>query len=72
MPANANVFIRYGPYKAVGVVQHRDSRLKGLQGTFHSQHFHLCNQGMYERESKLHQHMEVHGRGKISDDEQEN
>lgn len=31
MPANANVFIKYGPYKAVGVVQHRDSRLRGLQ-----------------------------------------
>ena len=35
MPANANVFIRYGPYKAVGVVQHRDSRLRGLQGYSH-------------------------------------
>ena len=35
MPANANVFIKYGPYKAVGVVQHRDSRLKGLQGNSH-------------------------------------
>jgi len=31
MPANANVFLHYGPYEACGVVDHRQSRLQGLQ-----------------------------------------
>ena len=33
MPAKAEVFIQYGPYNALGVVDHRTSRLEGLQGT---------------------------------------
>ncbi|XP_052268976.1 UPF0728 protein-like [Dreissena polymorpha] len=31
MPSNAKVFIKYGPYEAAGVVDYRDSRLRGLQ-----------------------------------------
>ncbi|XP_053392918.1 UPF0728 protein-like [Mercenaria mercenaria] len=31
MPNNAKVFIHYGPYEAAGIVDHRESRLKGLQ-----------------------------------------
>jgi len=34
MPSNAKVFIKYGPYEAVGVVDYRDARLKGLQGGY--------------------------------------
>lgn len=32
MPDNAKVFIKYGPYEAVGIVEYRDSRLQGLKG----------------------------------------
>ncbi|XP_052786254.1 UPF0728 protein-like [Mya arenaria] len=31
MPSNAKVFIKYGPYEAVGNVEYRDSRLQGLK-----------------------------------------
>merc|ERR1711963_1031259 len=31
MPANAKVLIHYGPYEACGIVEHRGSRLEGLQ-----------------------------------------
>ncbi|KAL4239834.1 hypothetical protein ACF0H5_000636 [Mactra antiquata] len=31
MPSRANVFIQYGPYEATGIVDHRESRLKGLE-----------------------------------------
>ena len=31
MPANANVFISYGPYKSNGIVEHRTDRLDGLK-----------------------------------------
>ncbi|KAL5018645.1 hypothetical protein ScPMuIL_004367 [Solemya velum] len=31
MPSRTKVFIKYGPYEACGVVEHRISRLKGLQ-----------------------------------------
>lgn len=32
MPSNANVIIYYGPYEACGIVEHRTTRLDGLQG----------------------------------------
>lgn len=32
MPTNAKVFISYGPYEAVGIVDYRESRLQGLKG----------------------------------------
>jgi len=31
MPSNAKVYINYGPYLAVGTVEHRLSRLQGLK-----------------------------------------
>jgi len=31
MPQNAIVTVRYGPYRACGIVEHRTSRLEGLQ-----------------------------------------
>ncbi|XP_074649287.1 UPF0728 protein-like [Tubulanus polymorphus] len=31
MPANANVFIHYGPYDSCGVVDHREHRLQGMK-----------------------------------------
>ncbi|XP_072050464.1 UPF0728 protein-like [Amphiura filiformis] len=31
MPKNATVTVNYGPYRACGVVEHRESRLDGLQ-----------------------------------------
>ena len=34
MPANANVFIHYGPYESCGVVEHMENRLEGLQSKF--------------------------------------
>lgn len=34
MPANATVFIHYGPYDACGQVDYRDSRLVGLQSMY--------------------------------------
>ncbi|XP_064649617.1 UPF0728 protein-like [Lineus longissimus] len=30
MPANAIVYVHYGPYESCGVVDHRESRLEGL------------------------------------------
>lgn len=42
MPAHANVFINYGPYKSKdGIVDHRKDRLDGLKGkTFPSSLFY--------------------------------
>ncbi|XP_038062062.1 UPF0728 protein-like [Patiria miniata] len=31
MPKSALVTVRYGPYRACGIVEHRTSRLEGLQ-----------------------------------------
>jgi hypothetical protein len=36
MPAKANVFINFGPYKSNGIVEHRTDRLDGLKSKIYS------------------------------------
>ncbi|XP_033112580.1 UPF0728 protein-like isoform X1 [Anneissia japonica] len=47
MPKNAKVIVRYGPYRACGVVDYRTSRLDGLQA-FLTKHGHTVELTKHE------------------------
>ncbi|MBN3302780.1 UPF0728 protein C10orf53 homolog [Amia ocellicauda] len=41
MPANSSVTVRFGPYESCGIVEHRTSRLQGLQAAL-AEDGHQC------------------------------